>query len=100
MDRFWRILDVFVKFHDTKGIGYAVSTAQELQFIKMFSTLSGIVLDPVYTGKAFKGYIEFLKTIQPPQTCTPFHQNVLFWHTGGFLGLFGSLDKLKELNNH
>jgi hypothetical protein len=51
-----------VKFHDTKGIGYAISTTEELEFIKIFEMLSRIVL----IKKAFKKYIEFLNTIQSP----------------------------------
>lgn len=31
-----------------KGLGYAMSTAEELKFVKEVATATGVVLDPVY----------------------------------------------------
>ncbi len=65
------------------GKGYAQSQTQELQCIKDLASLEGVILDPVYTGKAFYGLVEEIRkgTFQDLQ-------NILFIHTGGLYGLF------------
>lgn len=65
------------------GIGYAISKKDELDFITDFARKEGVILDPVYTGKAMKGLYSEIKdkTIKNPG-------NVLFIHTGGLFGLF------------
>ena len=65
------------------GKGYGISTDEELKFIRYFARLEGIVLDPVYTGKAMYGLIEELQKEKLQQ-----HKNILFIHTGGIFGLF------------
>lgn len=45
----------------------------------------GLILDPTYTGKAFLGLEELLKTGEIPHG-----SKVLFWHTGGLLNLLSS----------
>jgi D-cysteine desulfhydrase len=47
----------------------------------------GIVLDPVYTGKAFHGMVTEL-TANPQR----FGSAVAFLHTGGLFGLFAPSD--------
>ena len=65
------------------GDGYAVSRTEELDFICDFAEAEGIVLDPVYTGKAMKGlYTEIKKGTFKDS------KNILFIHTGGLFGLF------------
>jgi len=76
--------------HEGKGLGYAVSTVEELEFVADFARQTGIVLDPVYTGKALYNFMTFLD--KSPESYR--NQNVLFWHTGGALGL---CDKTNEL---
>lgn len=65
-----------------EGIGYALTQPFELEFIKKIASLEGLILDPVYTGKAFRGlYSEIEKgTFENSQ-------NILFIHTGGLSGL-------------
>ncbi len=65
-----------------EGIGYALTQPFELEFIKKIASLEGLILDPVYTGKAFRGlYNEVEKgTFESAQ-------NILFIHTGGLSGL-------------
>jgi D-cysteine desulfhydrase len=70
--------------HQCKGRGYAVSTADELRFIAEFARDTGVVLDPVYSGKALYGFYQLL-LLQPEQFRG---KRVLFWHTGGALGLY------------
>ncbi len=43
------------------GDGYALSRSYEIDFIKKSLALEGIVLDPVYTGKALYGLVEEIK---------------------------------------
>lgn len=64
-----------------QGLGYALSQVEELEFIKDFCSQTGIILDPVYTGKAMYGLVnDLLANRDLPQT------NVLFIHTGGAFG--------------
>lgn len=67
-----------------KGIGYALCTAEELTFLRDFARADGLILDPVYSGKAFRGLVEEIRRgdrYEPGST-------VLFVHTGGLFGLF------------
>lgn len=68
---------------DYVGRGYALSRPEELKFIRDLAGLEGLVLDPVYTGKAFYGLVEELK--KNPGVFGP---RVVFIHTGGLFGLF------------
>lgn len=65
------------------GIGYALNTSAEMKELIRFARLEGLVLDPVYTLKAFLGMVDHIRTgiISTGQT-------VLFIHTGGHAGLF------------
>lgn len=67
------------------GRGYALSTREELEFIREFARAEGIILDPVYTGKAMYGLISELKKNAPKLKEA---ENILFIHTGGIFGLF------------
>ena len=67
-----------------KGIGYAQSTAEELAFLRKIAETEGILLDPVYSGKAFFGMAQEIakkKTFRAGST-------ICFVHTGGIYGLF------------
>ena len=65
------------------GQGYGIPTEEDIQAIRIFAREEGILLDPVYTGRAAAGMIDLIqkKTISPTAT-------VLFWHTGGTPALF------------
>ncbi|WP_088228317.1 D-cysteine desulfhydrase family protein [Desulfosporosinus sp. FKB] len=65
------------------GGGYSLSRPEELRFIHEFAKLEGIILDPVYTGKAMFGLVEEIKKGTFRNS-----KNILFIHTGGVLGLF------------
>ena len=45
-------LKSWVTIHQGRGLGYSINTKEELEFCKNFSLKTGIVIDPVYTGKA------------------------------------------------
>ena len=63
------------------GLGYALSQQTEIDFIKYIARLEGIILDPVYTGKAMFGLVEEIK-----KGTFDKHTNILFIHTGGLFG--------------
>ncbi|XP_006823418.1 uncharacterized protein LOC100378838 [Saccoglossus kowalevskii] len=75
------ILDVI---EGAKGRGYGLSTDEELEFILKVSTTTGIMIDPVYTGKATKALVEELNN-NPSRFKG---KRILFVHTGGLFGLF------------
>lgn len=66
-----------------EGIGYALNTKEELNLIKYITRLEGIILDPVYTIKAFRGMCEEIKKGRFRK-----EDKILFVHTGGIFGLF------------
>ncbi len=65
------------------GLGYAKSRPEELETIRSVCRSDGLVLDPVYTGKAFHGLLAELRA-NPAR----FGETVGFIHTGGLFGLF------------
>ncbi|KAL3846757.1 hypothetical protein ACJMK2_017718 [Sinanodonta woodiana] len=67
-----------------KGQGYGISTQEELDFILEVSQSTGIMLDPVYTGKAVKGMVYEIQN-NPSRYKG---NRILFIHTGGVYGLF------------
>ena len=58
--------------------GYGVITDNERRAIKILAQTEGILVDPVYTGRAFYGMIDMLEKRILPQ-----NSKILFWHTGG-----------------
>jgi L-cysteate sulfo-lyase len=69
---------------DYLGGGYAVVGGLERDAIRTMAGAEGILLDPVYTGRAFGGLLDLIRqgVFRPGE-------RVLFWHTGGTAGLFG-----------
>lgn len=65
------------------GGGYGVLGPGEIEAIRMFARLEGLVLDPVYTGRAGAGLIDLIR-----KGFFPGGQRVLFWHTGGTPAIF------------
>jgi D-cysteine desulfhydrase len=74
------------------GLGYAKSRPEELATIRDVCRSDGVVLDPVYTGKAFHGLVTELR--RDPK---PFGATVAFIHTGGMFGLFASPDTIAQV---
>lgn len=70
------------------GEGYALNKKEEIEFIKAFISKSGILLDPVYTGKAMFGLVDMLKKGEFSRK-----EKILFLHTGGGFGLFPVKEK-------
>lgn len=65
------------------GGGYGVVGDLEREAIRTVASTEGVLLDPVYTGRAFGGLLDLIRrsAFQPDE-------RVLFWHTGGTAGLF------------
>lgn len=72
-----------VKLHACWGAGYAIPSHAGMSAIRTVAKREGLILDPVYTGKAFAGLLELLDRGY-------FHgrDNILFLHSGGAGGLF------------
>ncbi|MBI4700653.1 MAG: pyridoxal-phosphate dependent enzyme [Deltaproteobacteria bacterium] len=71
-----------------KGPAYAVASAEQRACIVEVARLSGLVLDPVYTGKAFFGLWRRCASGELRG------RRVLFLHTGGLPGLLAQGDEL------
>ena len=79
--------------HQGKGRGYAASSPEELDFVARFAQETGIVLDPVYSGKALYHFINHVLE----EDIESFRgKNILFWHTGGALGLYEKASSLTQ----
>ena len=65
------------------GGGYGVPTNESTAAIELLARTEAVFLDPTYTAKAMAGLIDYVRrgTFGDDQT-------VLFWHTGGQVGLF------------
>ncbi|MCX8026076.1 MAG: D-cysteine desulfhydrase family protein, partial [Thermanaerothrix sp.] len=65
------------------GAGYGVMGEREIEAIRLFARDEGLLLDPVYTGRAAAGLIDLIRRgfFKP-------NERVLFWHTGGVPALF------------
>ena len=85
-ERDFEILDGYV------GLGYALSRPEELAAIRDLARSEGVILDPVYTGKAYFGMISELK-----RNPGCFGSRIVFFHTGGLFGLFPKAGQLAEL---
>jgi D-cysteine desulfhydrase len=65
------------------GPGYSLPTAEMAEAVRMLAGLEGILMDPVYTGKAMAGCIDLIR-----KGVFKKGENVLFVHTGGSPALY------------
>ncbi|MGE5243671.1 MAG: D-cysteine desulfhydrase family protein [Betaproteobacteria bacterium] len=65
------------------GGGYGVPTEASREAIQIAARTEALFLDPTYTGKAMAGLVAYVRR----QRFTD-RETVLFWHTGGQVGLF------------
>jgi D-cysteine desulfhydrase len=75
-----RVIDGYV------GPGYAIPNEAVLSLIKSVAQQEGLLLDPVYTGKALWGLMSELA--RSKESADLFGSNILFLHTGGLPSLF------------
>lgn len=71
--------------------GYGIVNKDVADVIRMMFTREGIVLDPVYTSKAFIGLLDLIRRGDIPRSA-----KVVFFHTGGTPALFPNKHKLVE----
>lgn len=72
----WQVVEGY------QGPAYAVATPEIWQTIALVARLEGLLLDPVYTGKAMHALVTEVRAGR-------WGGRLLFWHTGGAFGLFG-----------
>jgi D-cysteine desulfhydrase len=65
------------------GPGYAVPTEEMVEAVKLVASTEGILLDPVYTGKAMAGLIDLIRKGYFNKD-----ENVVFVHSGGSPALY------------
>ena len=72
------------------GPGYGEPTDSMNEAILMLARFEGLLFDPVYSGKALAGMIDYVR-----QGRFTKGQKIVFLHTGGSAGLFAYADTLK-----
>jgi D-cysteine desulfhydrase len=98
-DRVGRLLDEFIVAYRNNGVtfsecplrlhdgfvgeGYALAEDKDLRFYAELARETGLLLDPVYTGKAFRGMLHLLET-RPDD----FSDDIVFLHSGGQFASF------------
>lgn len=76
-DKIFTFDDVILNY-DYNCAGYGVVTQAEVDALHLVAQKEGIILDPVYTGRAFVGLLDCLAKKK-----YRVGSNILFWHTGG-----------------
>jgi D-cysteine desulfhydrase len=76
---------------DYVGPGYSLPTEEMVEAVRLFARLEGILLDPVYTGKAAAGLIAMARNGQLAGD-----ERVLFLHTGGSPALYAYQNVILE----
>ena len=69
---------------DYVGAGYGLPTPGMIEAVKLLARTEGILLDPVYSGKAMDGLLDLIGKGRYKA-----RDDVVFLHTGGSVGLFG-----------
>jgi D-cysteine desulfhydrase len=68
---------------DYCSAGYGVLTDAEREAVRLFANYEGLLLDPVYTGRAAAGMIDLIR-----KGFFKKDETILFWNTGGQPALF------------
>ncbi|MEP6663713.1 MAG: D-cysteine desulfhydrase family protein [Verrucomicrobiota bacterium] len=74
------------------GSGYGLATDDDLKFYIELARKEGVLLDPSYTGKAFRGMLDEIKK-DPAR----FGEKILFLHSGGTFGTFAHEERYAQL---
>jgi D-cysteine desulfhydrase len=75
-----------------QGVGRADVRREELEMVVRVARAEGLVLDPVYTAKAFGGLLDAIRT-DPKR----FGRRICFIHTGGIFSVFPFRSELRQL---
>lgn len=79
---------------DYVGEGYGIPTPAMVEAVQLFARHEGILLDPVYSGKAAAGLVDLCR-----KGFFGKDENVLFLHTGGGAGLFAYRSTFERASN-
>ncbi len=82
--------DRVVLDHRFVGEGYGLPSSQTWESIQSLIGSDAVICDPVYTGKALTGLLDYLEGDRGILGA-----GVTFWHTGGITGLFGYSDRIQ-----
>ncbi len=75
--------EAVVCFDEYVGPGYSLPTPEMAEAVRMLARLEGVLIDPVYTGKAMAGLIDLVR-----KGAFNKDENILFVHTGGSPALY------------
>ncbi|UAK25044.1 D-cysteate sulfo-lyase [Sphingomonas nostoxanthinifaciens] len=75
--------DAIVCRDEWVGPGYSLPTPEMVEAVRLFARTEGVLLDPVYTGKAAAGLIGLVRSGEIARD-----ETVLFVHTGGAPALY------------
>jgi L-cysteate sulfo-lyase len=73
------------------GAGYSIMGEPEQEAIELLARYEGILLDPVYTGRAMAGLIDLIRKGEFGKD-----ETIVFWHTGGAAALYAYADQLMQ----
>jgi L-cysteate sulfo-lyase len=80
---------------DYVGLGYGQPTSGMTEAVLLLARLEGVLLDPVYSGKAMAGLIDLIRKGEIGKG-----ETVVFLHTGGSVGLFGYAGVFEQAMAH
>jgi 1-aminocyclopropane-1-carboxylate deaminase/D-cysteine desulfhydrase-like pyridoxal-dependent ACC family enzyme len=89
------IRDKFEVFDEFSGAHYGTATEASWSATRLAAETEGIVLDPLYTGKAISGLKQLVADRRIASTA-----RVLFWHTGGVPTLFSTANDHEMGHQH
>jgi D-cysteine desulfhydrase len=81
--------EAVVALDEWVGPGYSIPSPEMVEAVQMLARLEGVLLDPVYTGKAMAGLLGLARRGELKKG-----ERVLFVHTGGSPALFAYQDVL------
>ena len=74
------------------GAGYSIMGEPEREAVELAARYEGLLLDPVYTGRAMAGLIDLIRKGEFAKD-----ENIIFWHTGGAAALYAYANQLMGL---
>jgi D-cysteine desulfhydrase len=83
--------EAVVCFDEYVGPGYSLPTPEMAEAARMLARLEGVLIDPVYTGKAMAGLIDLVR-----KGTFNKDENLLFIHTGGSPALYVYMNEILD----
>ena len=80
--------EAVICFDEYVGPGYSLPTPEMVEAVRMLAMTEGILLDPVYTGKAMSGLIDLIRKGYFSKD-----ENVFFVHTGGSPAIYAYIQE-------